>query len=125
MRPLDPYSVLGIAPTAREDQVKAAYRARSRLLHPDVHRDADGRAPQAAYDAFDQLSAAYRAALENIRHPVPGAARTEAGEADRRVPGREPGGDTVRDAVTLAGVALLGWLLVTDLVPAVVHYSTR
>ena len=56
---MDPYSVLGVAPSAAETEVKAAYRARSRLLHPDVHRDAQGRSPQAAHEALTHLCTAY------------------------------------------------------------------
>ncbi|MEZ5184487.1 MAG: J domain-containing protein [Candidatus Nanopelagicales bacterium] len=37
----DPFAVLGIAPTATPGEVKAAYRARVRALHPDVGGDAD------------------------------------------------------------------------------------
>jgi len=66
MTPMDPYSVLGVAPSAGPDEVKAAYRARARLVHPDFHRDARGGAPQAAHDAFAQLCSAYQLALGNL-----------------------------------------------------------
>lgn len=35
----DPFAVLGLAPTATPDQVKAAYRAKARTMHPDVGGD--------------------------------------------------------------------------------------
>ena len=70
MTPMDPYSVLGLAPSAGADEVKAAYRARSRLLHPDLHRDASGRSPQAAHEAFTQLCSAYQLALETSSRPA-------------------------------------------------------
>ncbi len=31
----DPYKVLGIVPSASDDEVKAAYRALARKYHPD------------------------------------------------------------------------------------------
>jgi hypothetical protein len=39
----DLYSVLGLTPTATEDQIKAAYRALARELHPDVCKDPAGQ----------------------------------------------------------------------------------
>ena len=35
----DPYEVLGIAPTATDDEVKAAYRNLARKYHPDNYTD--------------------------------------------------------------------------------------
>ena len=35
----DPFAVLGLAPTASEAEVKAAYRAAARRLHPDAGGD--------------------------------------------------------------------------------------
>ena len=37
----DPYKVLGISPSATDDQVKAAYRELARKYHPDVHAGSD------------------------------------------------------------------------------------
>ena len=37
----DPFAVLGLAPTATPDEVKAAYRAKARHMHPDVGGDPD------------------------------------------------------------------------------------
>jgi hypothetical protein len=137
---MDPYSVLGVAPTAREDEVKAAYRARSRLLHPDVHRDARGHSPQAAHEAFSQLCDAYRLALGGLEaatrrsetgpdKPDP-RSRARGPEVGRRRPvaaGVGEGGPAPHaghEALTLAGLAVIGWLLVSDFVPALVQYSS-
>ena len=35
----DPYEVLGIAPTATDDEVKTAYRNLARKYHPDNYTD--------------------------------------------------------------------------------------
>ena len=41
MTAADPFAVLGLAPTASPDEVKAAYRAKARHMHPDVGGDPD------------------------------------------------------------------------------------
>ena len=57
----DPYAVLGIDPTATPDQIRAAYRARSMLLHPDLHEGRPDRVRLEAERAMAQLSEAYEA----------------------------------------------------------------
>ena len=37
----DPYKILGVSPTATDDEVKSAYRALARKYHPDKYRDSD------------------------------------------------------------------------------------
>lgn len=136
--PLDPYSVLGVAPSAAEAEVKAAYRARSRLLHPDVHRDAQGRSPQAAHDAFTQLCAAYELALGNLDRtrstlaavdtapaaPAPRPASRVATVATASGPPVQvAAGVDWRGPVLLVGLALLGLLFFADWLPALFAYS--
>ena len=59
----DPYAVLGVAPTAGVDEVRAAYRARSMLLHPDLHQGRPDAVRREADRAMAQLTDAYRAIL--------------------------------------------------------------
>ena len=151
MTPMDPYSVLGVAPSAGADEVKSAYRARSRLLHPDVHRDAQGHSPQAAHEAFTQLCSAYELALGNLDRTrrtlaTVGETATRTAPAPRPVsrpaarPVRSAGpavataGGTVsagaldgfdwRGTMLLVGLAVLGLLFVTDWLPALLAYSS-
>jgi DnaJ-class molecular chaperone len=60
------YEVLGVAPTATDDELRAAYRAKVRTEHPDKNPDKEGAheafvALQTAYDVLSnpQLRAAY------------------------------------------------------------------
>jgi hypothetical protein len=58
----DPFAVLGLAPTASEAQVKAAYRAAARRLHPDAGGDEA---------AFRELAAAAKRAGAYASGAVP------------------------------------------------------
>lgn len=51
---IDPYSVLGVSRTASEDEIKSAYRAKVKALHPDLHPGDERKAEQ-----FKQVSAAF------------------------------------------------------------------
>jgi hypothetical protein len=137
MTPFDPYSVLGVGPSAGEHELKTAYRARSRLLHPDFHRDAGGHSPQAAHEAFSQLCSAYRVALSNLESPtvrgaLPGLTDVLERPVAPAVPAASPAPIEARDGagawpelVLLLGVAVLGWFFVTDWLPAFLAYSAR
>jgi hypothetical protein len=53
----DPYRVLGVARTATQDEIRAAYRRLARRLHPDVARSGDEPVDMAAVNrAWEMLS---------------------------------------------------------------------
>ena len=53
----DPYKILGVSPTATDDEVKAAYRALARKYHPDKYRDSD--LAEMAGEKMKEINAAY------------------------------------------------------------------
>ena len=54
------YEMLGITKKATDEQVKKAYREKSKQFHPDLHRD-----DKDATAKFAKVSEAYRLILEN------------------------------------------------------------
>ena len=50
----NPYSVLGVSPTASEEEIKKAYKKLAKQYHPDV----TGNSPEAAKKMQD-INAAY------------------------------------------------------------------
>lgn len=56
----DPYSTLGVPPSATDDEIKKAYRALCRKYHPDVNRDN----PQFAEEKFKEIGEAYRQIMD-------------------------------------------------------------
>ena len=53
----NPYEVLGVPPTATDEEVKKAYRALARKYHPDKYRDSD--LADLASEKMKEVNAAY------------------------------------------------------------------
>jgi len=78
----DPHAVLGVDRSASDDEVRAAYRARSMLLHPDLHQGRPEAVRREAQRAMTQLTEAYET-LRHGRHPGGGGGSTRASLAFR------------------------------------------
>ena len=68
----DPYSILGIARGASEQDIKSAYRKLAKQLHPDANKDNPGAA-----DKFSQVTQAYDLLSDKDKR-----ARFDRGEID-------------------------------------------
>ena len=58
----DPYKILGVPPTATDEEVKKAYHALARKYHPDKYRDSDlaelaGEKMKEVNEAYDRITA--------------------------------------------------------------------
>ena len=60
----DPYKILGVAPTATDDEVKKAYLALARKYHPDKYTDSD--LADLASEKMKEVNAAYEE-IQNMR----------------------------------------------------------
>ena len=83
----DPYATLGVARTASQDEIRAAYRKLAKQLHPDVN---PGK-PKVE-DQFKAVSAAYSLLSDPEKR-----ARFDRGEIDASGAEREPGRRFYRD----------------------------
>ena len=80
----DPYKVLGVSPTATDDEVKAAYRELAKKYHPDNYansplEDLATEKMKEVNEAYDQVMAERRKRPQGIRELIrQGATRTAA-----------------------------------------------
>jgi DnaJ-class molecular chaperone len=80
---LDPYAVLGVARSATEAEIKAAYRTKVKALHPDLHPGDEAKS-----DDFKRVSRAFE-----ILGDAEKRARFDRGEIDAEgQPAGQPGG---------------------------------
>lgn len=113
----EPYAVLGIAPSASDDEVRSAYRTRSLLLHPDLHEGRPEPVRREAQRAMTQLTEAYETVLREREGGHAGARdRPPAASAFYRL-GRLAGRARVARVAAEAGeqdggfAYRLGWLV--------------
>lgn len=59
----DPYQVLGVSPSASDEEVKKAYRELSRKYHPDTY--ADNPLSDLAEEKFKEVQEAYRQIMDS------------------------------------------------------------
>ncbi len=62
----DPYRVLGVSPTATEEEIKKAYRTLSRKYHPDANINNPNKAQ--AEEKFKEIQQAYQQIMDEKEH---------------------------------------------------------
>jgi DnaJ-domain-containing protein 1 len=64
VQPVDPYALLGVPPTAPDDEVKTAYREQQRLNHPDLVARMSPEIQKVAHERTQAINEAYRVITE-------------------------------------------------------------
>ena len=59
---MDPYSILGVTPSASDEEIKKAYRTLSRKYHPDANINNPNK--DAAEEKFKEIQAAYNRIMD-------------------------------------------------------------
>ena len=67
----DPYSVLGVSPTAEMDEIKKAYRKLSRTYHPDANINNPNK--EQAEEKFKQIQEAYNQIVKERENNASGS----------------------------------------------------
>ncbi len=73
----DPYGVLGVSPSATEDEIKKAYRKLAKQYHPDIHPNREF-----AQKKMAEINAAYDEILNRRQGKAPGAGYGGYGQAE-------------------------------------------
>lgn len=87
----DPYSVLGVSPTATDEEVKSAYRKLARRYHPDKYAS-DPEAARRAEEKMKEINEAYDR-ITTLRSQRTGAANGSASASYADIRTRISAGD--------------------------------
>ena len=71
----DPYRVLGVSPDCTDEELKKAYRAKSKAWHPDQHLDNE----EYAKKRFQEVQEAYRQIVDARAHGASGYGQEDTG----------------------------------------------
>lgn len=93
-RTTNPYRVLGVAPSATDAELKAAYRALARRLHPDRNPGREGEVEP----RFRELTAAYELLRDPRRRARYDASRAPRSTGARQAPPSPPSPEPPRRA---------------------------
>ena len=87
---LDPeglYARLGVSPSAEPDEIRAAFRQKARILHPDVPGTGDANAFVAARQAYDTLhNLHHRAAYDRVARQAARVGAMKIAPSDTQAP---------------------------------------
>lgn len=75
----DPYSVLGVSPSATDDEIKEAYRALARKYHPDNYTD-DNPLKDLANEKMQEINEAYDEILKMRANAKKGESSSSGGQ---------------------------------------------
>ena len=95
----DPYRVLGVSPTASEDEIKKAYRKLSRMYHPDSNMNKSEAEKKAAEEKFKEVQTAYEDIIDGKVDPrnyrgTAGSGRGSSSSYGRNYQGYKSSGGT-------------------------------